>query len=138
MDLCENLMKTLEPFPRHTVFCSPNQQAPQQDIQILGTCSGHCGLELSIHPTLLLCPSCTPDTGKWKQFSNSLLERYLNLIQVHHIRCVCAGFGRQRCWRLHFGASIAGHGGFLYGSSVGHWLWSLPFGAEDGAVVLLV
>lgn len=67
MHLFENLMKTLETFPRYTVFCSPNQETPQQDIQILGTCSDYGALELDIHPALLvLRSSCTADPGKLK------------------------------------------------------------------------
>lgn len=68
MDPFENMMKTLEPFPRYTKFCSPNQKNPPQDNP--GTYSNYGGLELNILSILLfLCPSCTADTGKLKHNS---------------------------------------------------------------------
>lgn len=66
------------------------------------------------------------------QFSISLMKRDLNLIKVHHIGCICAEFGRQKCWGLYLVRSTVGHEGCLGVSSVQSLALSVSRGSRWG------
>lgn len=136
MDLYENLMKTLEPFPRHTGFCHLISRLLKR--ASIGTCSGHCGLELNILPPtlLLLCPSCTANIGKQKHGSPSPVWRgvwiWFRFIISNAFVQDLEGRGVGACTLLE-ALQVMEVFCMAPGSVTSFWVCQV---AEDGAVVL--